>query len=70
MSKKFRAEIGGSSWSRGPEIKVDKLSEARAWAEAYGTTADWCNVYRGDRLIARYCRDTNAPGTKWFKTTI
>lgn len=70
MGKKFRVEIGGSSWSRGPEVEFDKLSMARKWAEEFGNTADRCDVYRGDRLVASYRRDTNGDGRKWYRAAI
>lgn len=70
MGKKFRAEIGGSSFSRSPEAEFDKLSEARSWASEFGTTADWCDVYRGNRLVVSYRRDTSGDGRKWFKAVI
>lgn len=70
MGKKFRAEIGGSSIGRPIEAEFNKLSEARRWAEEFGTTADRCNVYRGERLVASYRRDPNGNGTKWFKAAM
>jgi len=52
----------------GVEIPFQTLTEARQWAESYGTTANSCHVYaRSGRLVAAYHRDPNGDGTRWYK---
>ncbi|EJW12610.1 hypothetical protein A33M_1893 [Rhodovulum sp. PH10] len=40
----YSAEIGGASCSRGPKAEFGSIRDARARAEAYRKTADWCEV--------------------------
>lgn len=66
---KYVAIIGGSSFGRNaPQIDADTIRMARAWAEEYGTTADYCYIYnRRGRLVAAHHRDTRGKGDRWFK---
>jgi hypothetical protein len=64
----YTAEIGGSSWSRGPTAKFATIREAREWAEGYGTTADWCEIHDAkNRLVGQHRRDPNGNGQDWFR---
>ena len=64
---RYTAQIGGSSWSHGPKAEFKTIREARAWAEEYGATADWCTIYdlKG-RAVAQHRRDTSGTGQNWF----
>lgn len=67
---KYRAEIGGASWSQGPVAFFDTIREARAWAEEYGTTADICVISnaRNGVVVARHLRDTSkSHAARWYK---
>jgi hypothetical protein len=66
---RYEAEICGSSFGYPhPQVNVSTLRECRAWAESYGTTADYCLVFDSHRrLVARYQRDTSGAGTRWFR---
>lgn len=67
----YTAELYGSSWSRGPVDDFDTITEARRWAESFGTTADRCVIAtRSGRVVAEHVRDTNGDGTRWFRATI
>jgi hypothetical protein len=67
----YTAEIGGSSWSRGPKAIFQTIREAREWAEEYGTTADHCSIYDPmGRLVGEHRRDTSAKNPKWFRAAI
>jgi hypothetical protein len=64
----YRARVGGSSWSRGPSADFPTIREARAFAESYGTTADWCEITdRAGRIVASHRRDTSGDGSHWFR---
>lgn len=65
----YTAEIGGSSWSAGPVQQFATIREARAWAEAYGSTADYCVVTdaRG-RRVAEHRRDPST--SRWFRCAV
>ncbi len=67
-AKKYVAQVGGSAFSRGPTAYFDTVTEARAWAETYGETADWCEIYlRSGRLVGNHRRGT---GGRWFRATV
>ena len=70
LNTKYTAEIFGSSWSQGPICEFPTISEARKWAESYGTTADWCSIRLAGREIASHRRDSNGDGTRWFRASI
>jgi hypothetical protein len=63
----YRAKIGGAAWAEGPTAEFRTIREARAWAEEYGTTADYCLIFdlKG-RLVAEHRRDTGSPG-RWYR---
>lgn len=64
----YTAEIGGSSWSQGPRHEFATIREARAWAEGYGTTADWCEISdKHGHVIASHRRDTSGDGLRWYR---
>lgn len=64
----YRAEVGGSTWSRGPVADFPTIRECRRWAEEYGTTADYCHIYnRKGSLVAAHHRDTSGDGMRWFR---
>lgn len=66
---KYTAEIGGSSWNQGPKAAFDTITDARQWAESYGTTADWCRITdRSGRVAAQHRRSTEGDGRKWYKS--
>jgi len=67
---KYRAEMGGASWARGPVAHFPTIREARAWAEEYGTTADYCVIRDGKgRVVAEHRRNPNSPGG-WYRAHI
>jgi hypothetical protein len=71
QNRQYTAEIGGSSWSKGPKVEFATIREARAWAEEYGTTADYCLIYNSKgRLVASHRRDQNGNGQNWFRAMI
>lgn len=68
VAKRYKAEIGGPNWAVPPVACFDTLTECRAFAESYGTTAQICIVRNlAGRVRAEYRRDTNGAGTRWFK---
>lgn len=70
-TQKYRAEVFGSAWSRGPTLRTDTITAARAWAEEYGTTADRCVITdRAGNVVAEHRRDPNGDGTRWFKASV
>lgn len=79
---RYLAEIFGSSWSRGPVDEFDTITEARRWAESFGSTADSCDIIdtrrwapRADHpnrvhpVVAVHNRNTNGNGLSWHKST-
>lgn len=66
---KYTAEIFGSGWKQGPICEFDTITEARHWAESYGTTADSCTIYdRNGRPVAEHRRDTSDNGSRWYRS--
>jgi hypothetical protein len=63
----YRAEVGGAS-SRVRDVEFRTIGECRGFAEGFGSTADWCNIYdwKG-RKVGEHRRDTNGRGTDWFR---
>lgn len=60
-TKKYIAVLGGSSWAIGPVTEHATITEARHWAESYGTTADWCAIYTPANYAVLYeCDDLQA----------
>ena len=67
----YTASIGGHSWSRGPEAEFRTVRECRAYAESYGTTADYCTITDNKgRVVASHRRDTSGSGCNWFRATV
>jgi len=64
--KRYIARIGGNGWMHGPTVETATIREARRWAEKYGDTAGWCEIYtRSGKLIAmHYHLDPNG---KWSR---
>lgn len=64
---KFTATL----WPQALSADCNTITEARQWAESYGTTADQCVIRnrRGD-VVAVHMRDHNDNGLRWFKGTI
>lgn len=66
--KTYVAEIFGSSWSKGPQSPFKTITEARKWAESFGTGADICYIKSNSgNLVAVHRRDQSGEGTRWFK---
>jgi hypothetical protein len=66
----YLAEIGGSSWRQGPQAEFTTIRAARAWAEEYSDTADYCVIMdRYGAVVARHQRDPNGNGRSWFRAT-
>ena len=63
----YKASIGGSSWSRGPEAEFATMREARAWAEEYGSTADYCIITDKSGCVVGSHRRVNG---RWFRAAI
>lgn len=62
----YTVEIGGSSWGCGPQSTCATIREARAWAESYGSTADWCEITnRHGVVVGKHYRDPSTD--KWFR---
>ena len=68
--KKYTAVLGGASWASGPESDHSTIKAARAWAESYGSTADWCNIYDKGQLVARHVRSAEKGGMSWYKVAV
>lgn len=67
----YTAQIGGQSWSVGPQAEFSTIREARYWAEEYGTTADWCSIYDPQgALVASHRRDTSGCGDRWYRAQV
>lgn len=65
------AEMFGSSWAVGPVTDHPTITEARRWAESFGTTADVCVITTpSGRRIAEHRRDPNGDGTHWFRAVL
>jgi hypothetical protein len=64
----YTATLSGSQWATGPVATFPTISAAREWAEAYGTTADRCEItdHKG-RVVSVHVRDTSGDGTRWFR---
>ena len=62
----YTAQLYGSSWAVGPVTDHPTITDARRWAEEYGSTADLCVIrdHRG-REVARHVRDTAGEGARW-----
>lgn len=61
----YTAEIGGSSWSRGPVVQFATIRECREWAEKYGTIID-----SKGRVVGSHRRNPNGDGTGWYRATV
>lgn len=62
----YTAEIGGSSWAQGPTAECRTIREARAWAEEYGESSDYCRITdRDGRLVASHQRDPSSG--RWYR---
>ena len=69
--EKYVAQVSGSAFSRGPVAYFNTVTEAREWAESYGTTADDCIITdRSGRLVGSHRRDSNGDGSRWFRVTV
>ncbi len=67
----YIANVGGSSWSRGPAAEFATIRECRAYAESYGTTADHCEITdKKGRIVAAHRRDTSGGGCDWFRAAV
>jgi hypothetical protein len=68
----YIAYMGGSSWKIGPHAEFPTIRDCRAYAESYGTTADWCIVVpvKGADKVAEFKRDTSKDGTCWYRVEI
>lgn len=63
----YTAELGGNSWKQSPIAQFPTVAAARAWAEEYGTTADYCTITdKKGRVVASH-RQSNG---NWFKASI
>lgn len=68
--RRYTATIGGHGWAQGPEAEFGTIREARAWAETFGTTADYCTISdAGGRIVASHRRDPNNGGARWIRAT-
>ena len=69
---RYYAYIESPSWRVGPYRGCATLTEARQWAESFGTTADSCFVYRGRygaSIAALFRRDPEGNGERWYRAT-
>jgi hypothetical protein len=70
---KYTAILHSNSWRDPKKRQFSTITEARAWAESYGTTADHCDIYntselmRTNRPIATHTRWRDGDGTRWHK---
>ena len=67
---KIKAELFGSGWRQGPVAEFGTITDARRWAESFGTTGDQCAIRRGGRTVALHCRDTSGDGRRWVKARL
>lgn len=65
----YTAQMGGASWSRGPQASFESVKDARQWAESYGNTADFCRIYDSNgRMIEEYCRSMTSGA--WYNADL
>ena len=43
---------------------------ARAYAESYGDTADWCEISDAQGRVIGHHRDKNGDGMRWFRAQL
>lgn len=68
---KYTATLSGGSWAVGPTAAFATITEARKWAESYGSTADHCRITNGKgETVALHIRDANSNGQRWFKAAL
>lgn len=66
---KYTASISGQTISPAPDYHFDTITEARKWAESYGTSADRCSVCdKSGREVARHMR--LGQSDKWFNACV
>lgn len=52
-------------------VPVRTFAEALEYAEAYGTTAERCDVEtRHCLIVASFRRDPNGDGTRWYRAEV
>jgi len=67
----YTAEVGGRNWTSVPPVTVASIDAARAYAEEYGTTADWCVIRDVTGLVvATHVRDQSGRGLDWLAVPI
>lgn len=62
----YTVTLGGSSWGFGPQSTCASIREARAWAESYGSTADWCEIADRHGVVVGVHRRDPSTGA-WFR---
>ncbi len=70
MMKEYTAEMFGSQWATGPVATFNRIRDARAWAEEYGTTADRCVIYCNRKRVAVHARNKQGSGTGWYRASV
>lgn len=71
MSRRIFASVDGS-----PAIECGSITEARRYAESFGSTARRCEILLANAtllkftVIAAHVRDTNGDGLRWFKAVV
>jgi hypothetical protein len=67
----YTAELHGPHLPEAPRAIFRTILEGRQWAESFGTTADWCDIYDATgRLTGKHQRDPSGNGTGWYRAVI
>jgi len=66
----YKAEVGGAS-VRVRCVEFRTVRECREFAESFGSTADWCNIYdwKGRKVGEHRRTLANAPADRWYRAT-
>lgn len=64
----YTAVLGGDGFGCVKTTTSLTIREARAWAEGYGHTADWCEISdKSGHVVASHRRDKSTD--RWYRAT-
>lgn len=67
----YTVRLGGGGCRSEHRVDFSTIRDARAWADSYGSSADWFSIHdHQDVEIAAYRRDTSGRGDRWFRAAI
>ena len=70
MAKRtYTAEVGGYSFSQTQTQPFATITDARKWAEEYGSQADWCTILDKNGIVVASHR-RNGSTNRWHKGAI